>query len=188
MDFIKDKKGFACVDAIPAILALIIALCAFIDIFIILRKTNVISTTATYIARTIGPQGGVKKNIPNYYKGCTADDGGTSASTCKYTVVKDLYENARDMLYAVGLDEDNFEIYIVSHNSNTDTEEQTLDLKKAYYAKTDGLQTDYGNYLTVELRIHYPWAYTSKILPLSPSYSKSSFRNVISSFKTRTES
>ena len=184
MQLLKNKKGFACIDAIPAILALIMALAAFVDIFIILRKTNVISTTATYVARTIGPQGGVKKQTPNYYKGCTKSDGGPNATSCKYTNLAQLYSNVKDMLSAVGLDEDNFTLTITARDK-TSGKATTINVKEAVGSGLQGIQTDYGNYLSVDLTINYQWEYISTLIGVKPVYNKNSYRNVLSTFKTR---
>lgn len=179
MKFLKDRTGFACIDAVPAILALIIALAAFLDIFLILKKVNVISTTATYIARTIGPQGGVLGTAPNYYPGCTPSDD--RAKTCTYTTVETLRDNVHDMLNAVSLEEDDYDVTITARDQDGNVL-KTYDL---FGGNLSGINTDYGNYLEVKLKIHYKWIYVSKMIGLQPSYDKTSTRNVLSTFKIR---
>lgn len=178
---LKNKKGFACIDAIPAILALIIALAAFMDIFIILKKISVISSTATYVARTIGPQGGTLNKTPSYYPGCTNKTSDTGR--CTYVNPNVLRNNVNDMLGAVGLTENNYTLTITAKDKNGQIL-QIYDLTNPT-ENSKGINTDYGNYLEVNLTIDYEWIYTSNILPLAPKYNKSSIRNVMSTFKIR---
>lgn len=178
-DFVSDKEGFACIDAVPAILALIIALAAFLDIFLILKKINVISSTATYIARTIGPQGGALNVAPDYYPGCRPSDN--RATTCTYTNMNTLKENVHDMLKAVSLTDDEYNVTITAKDEDGNVL-KTYDFDSS---TGNGINIDYGNYLEVKLTINYEWKYMSTLLGLNPVYNKSSVRNVLSTFKIR---
>lgn len=184
MKLLKNKHGFSCIEAIPAILALIIALVGFLDISLILKKINVISTTSTYIARTIGPQGGVLSGPPRnnnneiYYPGCKA---GANAPTCKYTNIAELRSNVSDMLSAVGLSEDDYTVTITAIDKNGNTV-RNYNLMKG---NAKGIETDFGGYFKVNLQMKYKWVYVEKLFGRTLEYKKPSVRNVLSTFKTR---
>lgn len=177
MKKIFNKIGFTCIEAIPAILALIVCIAGLVDIVVILKKINTISTTATYVARTVGVQGGVRDKAPAYYIGCSET---LDSETCKYTNTETLYNDVKNMLSGIDLDESNWDLTISACDKNGLNCKETL-----LEPDSRNIKADYGEYLNVNLEITYDWAFMKTVLPVSPTYNKTSSRMIMSTFKIR---
>lgn len=158
----KNKKGSMAIEIIIGCMMFLLVMCFFLDITTLTWKLSVISQANTYIARTVGIQGGVKPSAP------TGFPGGNTA-----------YESSTEILDKVKQSFNNAKI--------ADTEYQIY-INNTLLKGSTNIETDYESMLTTKIIVNYKWDMLSNFIPGSLSHSIVSNRAVMSEFKYRYDS
>lgn len=159
---IKNKKGASSIEIAIGTIIFIIAVCGFVDLTVILKKINTISTTTTTISRILGQQGGVASKAPNGYAG-------------KYITSPELYNSIYESFHSSGINDKDWNIYI-NNVEFVGTKNGSVQKFGTY---------DYGKPIKVEVKVKYDWTLLSNFIPGKITQSKSSTRNTVSSFSIR---
>lgn len=157
--FKNDKRGSLALEIVIGCVIFITVMCFLMDVAILTWKFSVISQTNTYLARTIGIQGGIKSSAP------TGFPGGNTAYQSTYKILDQIQEN----FDKAGINESD---YTVKINGST--------LKG-----TTNIEADYTEILTTQITVKYRWDMLSNILPGNITHSINSRRSVMSEYKYR---
>lgn len=157
--YIKNKKGLSSIET--GILSIVIIFCigGLTDLNGVMQKFNTLSTTANYISRIVGKQGGVRMYQPSGFDGT-------------YINSSKLYSDVKKAMNDSGIEDKDFSIEIdgqtLKGNSNTPIKTR-------------------GEKIPVKLTIKYEMGFISNLTMNSKKYTKTAERDILSSFKNRTE-
>lgn len=154
-----NKSGSMSTEIILGTLIVIILISFAIDLILISHKLMVLSTTSTYLSRTVGLQGGLLSNPPSGF------EGGGNGYQRKATVIN----NINRVFKAAGIRTTE---WFAKINGNDILGENKVD--EGFAIKT-------------ELTINFSWKLLSNFIPGNLNQSVTSKRVVISEFKERTE-
>ena len=159
---IKNKNGSMAIEIIIGCMMFLLVMCFFLDVTTLTWKLSVISQANTYIARTVGIQGGIKTSAPTGFPG-----GNTAYESSSEVLdkVKQSFNNAK-------IADSEYKIYI---NGIT-------------FKNSTNIEADYESILTTKIVVNYKWDMLSNFLPGNVSHSISSNRSVMSEFKYRYDS
>lgn len=155
---LKNKKGFSSIEIAIGAMVFLIAVCGLVDLTSVLRKLNTMSVQSSYIARTVGRQGGLKPSTPTNY-----DDG-------DYITSAQLYSNVQKSFNMSGV---------------PDTMWQATVNGQILSPSTSLPIVTYGTEIPIKITIKYNWGLVSNFIPGRISQTKQSYRTVVSSFKYR---
>lgn len=153
----EDRRGSLALEIVIGCFIFLIVLCFLMDILLLGWKFSVVSQTNSYVARTVGLQGGVLSSAP------TGFPGGNTA----YFTTTEIANNIKSNFEKAGIQSGD---YTVTING---------------VPLSSGIKVDYREDLTVEIQVKYKWAMTSNFIPGSISNWISSKRSVMSEFKYR---
>lgn len=162
---LKEKRGLNSIELAMVVFLTLIVTCLLIDVTNISKKHDAVSTTANYISRTIGKQGGLAKSKPSYYPG-------------EYVTSANLYSDVKASLNNAGITDDMWTVTIKTPTQGTVTLSPNTNLKIV----------DYGQEMNVTLSINYEWKMASKFLPVKMKGSNTAERVTLSKFKLRESS
>lgn len=154
---IKEKKGSVSIETVISSILILILICGFVDLTTILRKQTVISSSAKYVARTVGLQGGIDTYKPPQFKG-------------DYVSNKELYYNLNNIFSDAGIKEDKWEVYIDNHKL-------TPSLSTKIY--------DFGQPINIRVEVKYSWSLLSNFIPGKFENKRIAERIIDSSYKVR---
>lgn len=155
---LKNKKGFSSIEIAIGAMVFLIAVCGLVDLTSVLRKLNTMSVQSSYIARTVGRQGGVRTSTPTNY------DAGDYVSS------SELYSNVKKSFNMSGVPDT---MWTATVNGVTLTPSTNLPI------------VTYGSNIPVKITIKYNWGLVSNFIPGKITQSKQSYRTIVSSFKLR---
>lgn len=153
---LNNKKGLNTIET--AIISIIIIMCiaGMIDLNTIIKKFNTTSSTTSYIARTIGKQGGIRTSKPDNFHG-------------DYVTSQKLYQDVKSILNKAGIKDSEFSVTINGY---------------PLHSGTNIPLTTYGTNMTIKLTIQYRWKLVQQFIK-SSSFEKTSNRIVMSTYKER---
>lgn len=155
---LKSKKGFSSIEIAIGAMVFLIAVCGLVDLTSVLRKLNTMSVQSSYIARTVGRQGGIRPSTPTNY------DAGD------YVTSSELYNNVKKSFNMSGVPDT---MWTATVNGVTLTPTTSLPI------------ITYGTDIPIKITIKYNWGLISNFIPGKITQSKQSYRTVVSSFKLR---
>ncbi|MFF2531579.1 TadE/TadG family type IV pilus assembly protein [Brevibacillus sp. NPDC058079] len=155
--FRKDKKGSLAIEVVIGCFVFLIVLCFLTDITLLGWRFSVVSQTNSYIARTVGLQGGALSSAPDGFPG-----GGGA-----YITKNQLMANIAANFEKAGIKSDEYTITVNGTNLSS------------------GVEADYRKELNIETKVKYKWAMVSNFIPGDIENWISSKRSVTSEFKYR---
>jgi hypothetical protein len=153
----KNKKGSMAIEIVFGCFIFLIVMCLLLDVVLLGWRFSVVSQTNSYIARTVGLQGGVLASAPDGFP------GGNGAYISKSEIAKNIANNFEKAGIKNGE-------YTISINGIP------LD---------SGVKVDYREQLHVETKVKYEWTYVNNFIPGGLENWISSKRSVLSEFKYR---
>lgn len=159
---LKNKKGASSIEIAIGVLIFIIVVCGFIDLTIILKKINTVSTTTTTVARILGQQGGIGSKAPEGHHG-------------DYITSTELYANIYKSFELSGIKDKDWDIYI-NNVPFVGSKNGSVQKFGTY---------DYGKPINVKIKMKYGWTLINNFIPGQITQTKTSKRNVVSSFSIR---
>lgn len=155
--FRKDKKGSLAIEVVIGCFVFLIVLCFLTDITLLGWRFAVVSQTNSYIARTVGLQGGVLSSAPDGFP------GGNAAYISKSELASNIAANFEKAGIQSGE-------YTVTINGSP---------------LSSGAKIDYREQINIETKVKYKWAMVSNFIPGNIENWISSKRSVLSEFKYR---
>ncbi|WPS85485.1 hypothetical protein SMD22_00045 (plasmid) [Brevibacillus halotolerans] len=155
--FRKDKKGSLSIEIVIGCFVFLIVLCFLTDITLLGWRFAVVSQTNSYIARTVGLQGGALSSAPDGFP------GGRQA----YITKTQLLSNVAANFEKAGIKDGEYTITINGTPLGS------------------GVKADYREELNIETKVKYKWAMVSNFIPGDIENWISSKRSVLSEFKYR---
>lgn len=155
---LKSRKGFSTIEIAIGSIIFIIAISGLIDLTSVLRKLNTMSTQSSYIARTVGRQGGVQLSTPYNY------------DEKDYVPSAELYSNVKKSFNMSGVPDTNWEATVNGQLLTPGTNLSVI---------------TYGTEIPIKVSIKYNWGLISNFIPGAISQHKESYRTVVSSFRLR---
>lgn len=152
-----EKRGSMAIEIVIGCFIFLMVLCLLMDLVTLGWRFSVISQTNSYIARTIGLQGGVLASAPPGFP------GGDAA----YVNISELKQNIEQSFARAGIKSNEYRITING---------VPLD---------SGIKVDYRGFLNTEIQVDYQWSFLSNFIPGNVKNTISSKRAVISEFKYR---
>lgn len=159
---ILDEKGMNSIELAIITLMAIMCICALLDLTNIMKKQNAISTTANYITRVVGKQGGVREVKPEMYPG-------------EYITSQQLYEAVRKNMLSAGIDETDWTVRITVPGNSVEKLTSHSNFKLVTH----------GQPIKIQLEAHYNWTMLSQVIPMKPTGSNVANRETDSKFKVR---
>lgn len=159
---ILNKKGMNTIEMAIITILSIICVCGLLDLTNIMKKHNAISTTANYVTRVMGKQGGVQQAKPAMYPG-------------EYITSSQLYEDVKLNMDSAGIEDGDWEIKVTIPGDGTKSLKQDSNYKIATY----------GQSINIQLEAHYKWTMLSQVIPISPTGYNIANRATDSKFKVR---
>lgn len=155
---IKNSKGMTSIEVGISVIILIMVISGFVDLTTILRKQTTLSNASTYVARTVGLQGGVRGTEPEQFEGYS------------YTNNKELYDNLNTMFKDAGISSNNWTCTINGYKLSSSTNTPLY---------------DFGQDIKINLTIDYDWGLVSNFIPGTLHNHRTSERIITSSYKIR---
>ncbi|AKA44378.1 hypothetical protein PPSC2_27375 (plasmid) [Paenibacillus polymyxa SC2] len=153
----KNNKGSLALEVVVGCFVFLIVLCFLVDVTMLGWRFAVVSQTNSYIARTVGLQGGVLSSAPDGFP------GGNAA----YVSTSELANNIAKNFKSGGIENGEYTVTINGVPLGS------------------GVKVDYREYLHVETKVKYKWAMVSNFIPGNIENWISSKRSVMSEFKYR---
>ena len=155
---IKNTKGFTSIEVAISVIILLIVISGFTDLTTILKKQTTLSSANTYVARTVGLQGGVRINEPQQFEGYN------------YVSSQKLYKNLNTMFKDSGVSENDWVCEINGYKLTP-----TLNMPLI----------DFGDKLRIKMKVKYTWGLVSNFIPGRINGVRESERIITSSYKIR---
>lgn len=171
---LKSKKGLSAIDLVIGALASIILFAGFLDFIIISNRKEAMSTTMTYLSRTMSNQG----CLANQSSKCLTSDGRavydeSYIKSKKFTTSSELYGQVLEIMRSQGMTESDFEVFIDGKPLGNDTTTRIF---------------DFGEKIDIRINIRYKWANLSNFMPIDLNYKEEySHQKVVSTYKVRGE-
>ena len=127
-----------------------------------MKKQHAISSTDNYVARTIGKQGGLRQNKPDYYPG-------------NYISSSSLYSDIKKSMNDAGIADSDWKLTIKTPRDGT------VD----FTPYTNLSLTEKGKDMEVTLTINYYWNLSAQVTPIKLKGSNTAKRVATSTFKIR---
>lgn len=156
---LKNNKGMTSIEVGITVIILIMVLSGFVDLTTILRKQTTLSNASTYVARTVGLQGGVRTNKPDQF-------GGQN-----YINSVQLYNNLNTMFKDAGISTNSWTCKVNGYDLN---------------ASTNTPLYDFGKEIVIDITVDYNWGLLSNFIPGTLHNKRTSKRIITSSYKIRT--
>lgn len=156
----KDRKGSLAIEIVIGCFIFLIVMCFMTDVTMLGWRFSVVSQTNSYIARTVGLQGGILSSAP------TGFPGGNAA----YISTGEMASYVADNFSKAGITSGE---YTVTVNG---------------VPMTSGISIDYRDNMTIETKVKYKWNMVSNFIPGNIENWISSKRSVVSEFKYRYDS
>lgn len=156
--YINNTDGLSAIELGICTLIILLCICFFIDLTTNMYKFDALSTTATYVTRTVERQGGISNNPPSSYNG-------------EFASTSELYADVKKIMNNAGVKDSEFTVTVNGtelKNNNTSTTKY------------------YGEDITVKVTIKYNWGLVKNFIGLDSTYSKTSTRTTKSSLIKRT--
>lgn len=153
----KDEKGVMAIEIVIGTFITLLIVAFLLDVLQIGWKFTAISQTNTYIARTVGIQGGLLKQAPTGFQG----------GDKQYISTKEMKEQIDRKMASAGIDANNYKVYI---NGVPITQEVAV---------------DYGQPITTRMEVKYKWVFFSNLSPGNQYSEVASERQGLSEFKYR---
>lgn len=154
---IRNSKGITTIEVAISAMIIIVALAGFVDMVNVSQKMDTASSVNGYIGRVVAAQGGVRVQPTVHHSG-------------NYVTSPQLYREVKTTLENGGFTEEDFKLKIngveISPTSNVPI-------------------TSFGERIKIELTVDYRWDLISGALGTDMGSSKTSKREVVSSFKKR---
>ena len=155
---IKNKKGISSLQTAIGVFAILICLCAFMDLSTNMYKFNALSTTATYVTRIVEKQGGITTTPPSSYRG-------------EFASTASVYNDVKAIMNNAGIKDGQWDVYVNGTKLNGGNSSSTK-----YY----------GENVKVEVRVRYGWNMVKNFFKLNQEYEKVAVRETKSSLIKRT--
>lgn len=153
----NNKKGFLAIEIAIGCIIFLMVLCFLMDLVVLGWRFAVISQTNSYLARTVGLQGGILASAPHGFP------GGDNA----YVSISEMQNAIAESFARAGIQEGEYRVRINGVPLNS------------------GIKVDYRDFLTTEIEVDYRWANLSNFIPGDLSNTITSKRAVMSEFKYR---
>lgn len=167
MNYIRDKfsnkKGMNTIEMAIITILSIICVCGLLDLTNIMKKHNAISTTANYVTRVMGKQGGVQQAKPAMYPG-------------EYITSSQLYDEVKLNMNSAGIEDGNWEVRVTIPGDGTKPLKEDSNYKIATH----------GEDMKIQLEAHYNWTMLAQVIPITPTGYNIANRETNSKFKVRT--
>lgn len=154
---IQNNKGITTIEIAISAMIIIVALAGFVDMVNVSQKMDTASSVNGYVGRVVASQGGVRVRPTVHHSG-------------NYVTSPQLYREVKTTLENGGFKEEDFKLKIngveISPTSNVPI-------------------TSFGDRIKIELTVDYRWELISGALGTDLGSSKTSKREVVSSFKKR---
>ncbi len=156
---LKEKRGSMAIEIIIGCFIFLIVLCFLMDLTVLAWRYNVVSQTNTYLARTVGIQGGISPIMPMGFPGNNSS-----------------YITTAEALAAI---QENFS------RAGIQTGQYTVKVNGIELRSGTTIAVDYRDYLTTEIETRYEWTMISNFIPGVVRNDMRSKRSVMSEFKYR---
>lgn len=153
----KGTRGSMAIEIVVGCFIFLMVLSLLMDLVVLGWRFSVISQTNSFIARTVGLQGGVLSSAPPGFP------GGDAA----YVSISELKQNIEQSFARAGIKSNEYRVTINGIPLDS------------------GIKVDYRGLLNTEIQVDYEWSYLSNFIPGSVKNTISSKRAVVSEFKYR---
>lgn len=153
----KGRKGSMAIEIVIGCFIFLMVFCLLMDVVMLGWRFAVISQTNSYVARTVGLQGGVLNSAPNGFP------GGNDA----YLSTSELLAGVQRSFDKAGIASDEFSITINGR------------------PLSQGAQIDYRDEIEISMSVDYEWRFLSNVVPGAVENTIHSTRTVVSEFKYR---
>lgn len=163
--YIKNSKGLNSIETVIISLIMLMMLSGLIDLTTIIRKQQAVSTTVSYVSRTLGAQGGVNitSNSNPYFPG-------------KYITSSMLYNDIKRTMNDAGIDDSDWKVTVTTPTNGSFT-----------LSPSTNFTTKLGKDIKINLTANYYWKLTSQVTPVKLKGVINSTRITVSSNETRVD-
>lgn len=154
---LTNHKGITTIEIAISAMIIIIALAGFVDMVNVSQKMDTASSVNGYVGRVVAAQGGVQVQPTVHHTG-------------NYVTSPQLYREVKTTLANGGFSEDEFELKV---NGRVITPETNVPI------------VSFGERMDIELSVDYKWELIGGALGTELGSTKTSKREVVSSFKFR---
>lgn len=154
---VQNNKGVTTIEIGLSAILIIIALSGFIDMVNMSQKMDTASSVTGYVGRVVGNQGGLMQQPSVHHLD-------------SYVTTPQLYREVQTTLAKGGFTEKDFTLEINGQVVKPDTNVETV---------------SFGERIPIKLTVKYDWELMSMTVPGTIGGTKTSKREVVSSFKIR---
>lgn len=153
----RGRNGSMAIEIVIGCFIFLMVFCLLMDLVMLGWRFSVVSQTNSYVARTVGLQGGVLSSAPQGFP------GGNDA----YLSTSELMSGIQRSFEKGGIASDEFTVLIDGHPLSS------------------GARIDYREDIEIQIEVDYQWKYLSTMIPGAVDNTITSRRSVISEFKYR---